>query len=121
MAGRPKIQLDPIQIQKLAAMHCTVEEIAAFFDVSRDTIDRNYAENIAKGKQMGKMKLRDMQLQAAQKGNVAMLIFLGKQYLGQSDKVDQEIKTTDTSPDPLKQHILDAIINHSRRVKSESE
>lgn len=92
-SGPKPIEIDAEQVRKLAAMHCTVQEIAAFFDCSRDTIERRYAAEINKGRQQGKMQLRDWQLQSARKGNVAMLIFLGKQYLGQSDKVEQQIDT----------------------------
>lgn len=60
------------------------------------------------------MQLRDWQLQAAKKGNVAMLIFLGKQYLGQSDKIetDDNLKVTvtnekDKTIERLTQMILD--------------
>src|SRR2546428_744152 len=40
-----------------------------------------------------KAQLRSMQWKAAQKGSAAMLIWLGKQYLGQSDKVEQKNET----------------------------
>lgn len=107
-AGRPRIEIDSEQVRKLAQMHCTTREIAAFFDVSVDTIDRNYAEQINKGRQQGKIRLRDQQLKCAEKGNVAMLIFLGKQYLGQSDKVEQDIKTE--SIDSEKSDIIDKLV-----------
>lgn len=86
MAGRPRIELDKDQIVKLAAMGCTNKEIAAFFDVSQDTIGDNYSDEIQKGKEQGKVKLRRLQWQAAEKGNVVMLIWLGKQLLDQSEK-----------------------------------
>ena len=35
-----------------------------------------------------KIELREKQWELAMMGNVQMLIWLGKQYLGQSDKVD---------------------------------
>lgn len=35
-----------------------------------------------------------MQWDAATKGNIVMMIFLGKQLLGQSDKLDQKIDAT---------------------------
>lgn len=93
--ARPKLEIDAEQVRKLAAMHCTTQEIAAFFDCSRDTIEGRFSAELNKGRQQGKMQLRDWQLQSARKGNVAMLIFLGKQYLGQSDKVEQRIDPVD--------------------------
>jgi hypothetical protein len=35
------------------------------------------------------MRLRVKQIQTAMKGNAALLIFLGKQYLNQADKLEQ--------------------------------
>lgn len=91
--ARPKIKIDEDQLLKLAAMHCTNVEIAAFFDVSKDTIERNYAAILAKGREQGKIKLRRLQWTSAEKGNVVMQIWLGKQYLGQTDK--NEIQSTE--------------------------
>ncbi len=83
--ARPKLDIDGEEVRKLAALHCTTAEIAAFYDCSRDTIEGRFSAELNKGRQQGKMQLRDWQLQCARKGNVAMLIFLGKQYLKQSD------------------------------------
>lgn len=112
--ARPKIDIDAEQVRKLAAMHCTIAEIAAFFDCSRDTIERNYAAEINKGRQQGKMQLRDWQLQSAKKGNVAMLIFLGKQYLGQSDKVEERIETRDSGSDSTIDKLVDLIVKEKK-------
>lgn len=89
--ARPRIQIDPIEVEKLAAMGCTTKEIASFFDCSVDTIDRRFADNLLKGKDKGKIKLRRLQWQAAEKGNVVMLIFLGKQILEQRDNFNDDI------------------------------
>jgi len=92
--GRPKIQIDEMEVEKLAAMHCSAREIAAFFSVSVDTIDRRFADTMAKGRQKGRAKLRRLQWEAAVKGNVVMQIWLGKNLLGQSDKQEQDITVT---------------------------
>ena len=92
--GRPKkYNLDTKQVEQLAGYGCTDTEIASFFDISRTTLERNYEQYITKGRESGKIRLRQMQWASAKKGNVAMLIWLGIQILGQSDK--QEITTTD--------------------------
>ena len=92
--GRPKkYKIDPDQVEKLAGLGCTNTEIASFFDVGEHVIRKGYAENIAKGKDNGKIRLRQYQWASAKAGNVAMLIWLGKQMLGQADK--QEITTTE--------------------------
>lgn len=109
--GRPKIQIkedDWKQVQKLAKMQCTAKEIAAFTEVSEDTWLRRckadygltFADYIKKHAEGGKASLRRAQWLAAidpegnPKSNV-MLIWLGKQILGQADKVDQESTNVD--------------------------
>ena len=92
--GRPKkYNLDTKQVEQLAGFGCTDTEIASFFDISRTTLERNYEQYITKGRESGKIRLRQYQWASAKKGNVAMLIWLGKQLLGQSDK--QEINHVD--------------------------
>ena len=92
--GRPKkYNLDTRQVEQLAEYGCTDTEMASFFDIPRTTLERNYEHYITKGRESGKIRLRQYQWAAAKKGNVAMLIWLGKQMLGQSDK--QEITTTE--------------------------
>jgi hypothetical protein len=81
----PSIIIDHEELEKLAGIHCTMIEMATFFDCSVDTLERNYAEPIKKGKEKGKISLRRLQYQAAQKGNITMMIWLGKQLLGQKD------------------------------------
>ena len=92
--GRPKkYNLDTKQVEQLAGYGCTDTEIASFFDISRTTLERNYEHYLTKGRESGKIRLRQLQWASAKKGNVAMLIWLGKQMLGQTDK--QEITTTE--------------------------
>ncbi len=83
--ARPIIPVDEVLLEKLAAMFCTMKEMAAVLNVSVDTLERRYAEVIAKGREKGRSKLRRLQWQSAERGNVAMLIFLGKQLLHQRD------------------------------------
>ena len=86
--ARPKAKVDPVQLEKLAMMGCTNEEIAGFFEVSKDTITRRFASILNKGRQNGKIRLRRIQMQIAERGNAVMAIWLGKQMLGQTDKVE---------------------------------
>ena len=101
--GRPKIKANWKRIQKEVNMHqvldfieiqATAEEIAGFFRVSPDTLDRRLKEEfgcgfaelrkrVGEGAQ-GKMSLRRSQFKMA-KTNSTMAIWLGKQYLGQTD------------------------------------
>jgi hypothetical protein len=94
--GRPKLNIDPELVEKLAGIGCPNKEIAAIVGCSVDTLDRHFAEVIAKGRENGKTRLRKKQIEVALAGNVTMLIFLGKNMLGQADK--QEISGPDGSP-----------------------
>lgn len=89
--ARPPLDIDPEQVAKLAALHCTTKEIADFFECSPDTIERRFAAELTKGRSTGKIKLRRLQWQIAEGKHAVMCIFLGKQYLGQKDKSEEEI------------------------------
>ena len=93
MARPKKYNIDKEQVEQLASFGCSNTEIASFFGCSKDLISKSYSTNIAKGKDKVKIILRKYQWTAAKNGNVAMLIWLGKQYLGQADK--QEVTTTE--------------------------
>ena len=97
--GRPNIQIDLKQVERLAELFCTDEELAHGLGISVDTLARRksspkFAELLAKGKAKGKTSLRRKQYHVALGGNVTMLIWLGKQHLGQVDR--QEV--TGTNP-----------------------
>ena len=104
MTGRPRIEIDFDEFNKLCRLQCTLSEIASWFDCSEDTIERRvkeeygitFAEHFALKRGKGKIALRRKQFQTAESGNVTMLIWLGKQYLGQSDK--QEVSGNSESP-----------------------
>lgn len=89
--GRPRLNLDKDKLFDLAKIHCTMIEIASIMGCSVDTLENNYSDIIKKGKEEGKSSLRRIQYKAAVKGSVTMMIWLGKQLLGQRDKTEQEI------------------------------
>lgn len=97
-AGRPKKEIDKKQFENLCALQCTEVEFCGWFDVCEDTLNSwckanyqdengkplNFSEVFALKRGQGKISLRRAQFQLAQK-NASMAIFLGKNYLGQSD------------------------------------
>lgn len=97
-AGRKKIEIDWHEFDKLCQLQCSLREIASWFECSEDTIERrvkevhsiDFADYFDQKRGKGKIALRRKQYEVALSGNVTMLIWLGKQYLGQSDK--QEVK-----------------------------
>ena len=97
--GRPRINIDLDILGNLASIGCTQEEIASVVGVSARTLQRNYADIIDRFKNKGKASLRKkMWDKAVKKDNTNMQIFLSKNYLGMSDKVQQ---TNVTEPLPL--------------------
>lgn len=88
MVGRGKLYLNEEQLHKLAALGCTMPEIAIVMDCSEDTLQRNYAGIIARGREEVKMSIRRAQIKKALEGNSNMLIWLGKHLLGQKDSID---------------------------------
>lgn len=90
--GRPMKKLNDVGadiVRKLAAVMCTEEEIASVLEVSVEVLhnklnDRTFSEYYKSGKEEGKASLRRTQFEIAKK-NATMAIWLGKQYLGQTD------------------------------------
>ena len=86
--GRPKKELDTKLIERLSSIFCTNEEIDSVVECHADTLADNFSEYLKKGRSRGKMSLRRMQWEKAQTGNTTMLIWLGKQMLGQKDRLE---------------------------------
>jgi AraC-like DNA-binding protein len=78
--------IDADQVRKLAALGCTHEEIADVVGCSHDTIARRFKDEVEIGRRQGNASLRRKQFDLAMSGNVTMLIWLGKQRLGQAEK-----------------------------------
>jgi hypothetical protein len=77
----------PEEVEKLAAIGCTDTEIAAFFSIKQDTLRRNFAEQIAKGREYQKTRLRRAMFKnACDNMNAAVQIFLAKNILLMSDQ-----------------------------------
>lgn len=104
--GRPKKILteDALKlIENLSRIMCTDEEIASILNCSRDVFytqenEELFRQATQKGKANGKQSLRRKQYEVAMKGNSSMLIWLGKQWLGQTDKVEQTTSFEDLTP-----------------------
>jgi DNA-binding CsgD family transcriptional regulator len=106
--------LTEAQIEQMAAVGCTDTEIAILADISETDLKRSFGPLLKKGRSNLRDRIRTAQVRKAlghfyekeDKDGVmqiyttppdnTMLIWLGKQYLGQSDKTE----TKDTS-DPI--------------------
>ena len=85
MARPKKYNIDTSKVEQLSSFGCTNIEIASFFGCSPDLLEKSYSEFLTKGREKGKIRLRQLQWKVAEQGNVSMLIWLGKQILHQSE------------------------------------
>lgn len=91
------------KISRLALNGCQNNTIATIMDIDGETLLRHFKELMTKKRCERKNNLRKMQNMAAKKGNPALLIFLGKNELGQADKQDIEHGVTDGLADLMKE------------------
>ena len=99
--GRPSKleEIDFEQVYIFGKFKATYETMADFYGVTERTIknymadeDGEFFHHYKKGLADCKLKLSEAQMQLALNGNATMLVWLGKQHLGQKDK--QEIDNT---------------------------
>lgn len=104
--GRPKKVIDYKQLETLCKIQCTGEECASVLKMDYDTLNNalkrdghgGFSDYYKKTSKSGKASLRRLQWKSAENGNTSMLIWLGKQYLGQ---VDRQETTTEVKPLPI--------------------
>ena len=88
--------MDVKLFESLCSIQCTKDEICAVLDIDEKTLTRlckkhyskSFSDVFKQKRKLGKSSLRRSQWKVAQDGNPTMLVWLGKQYLGQSDKND---------------------------------
>jgi hypothetical protein len=101
--ARPKAKIDLVELEKLCAMQCTDEEIAAFFGVSTKTVERRrkvqrFSDVMEQARAKGRVSVRRNLFRLANNGNVAAAIFLAKNLLGYRDVVASELSGPDGRP-----------------------
>lgn len=105
--GRPERPIDIQLVRGLASIGCTDDEICILVGCCRQTLhtrkqaDPELLDALEIGRAEMKISLRRKQLTVALAGNVGMLIWLGKQLLGQSDRFEDV-----TPPKPPGQEVL---------------
>lgn len=95
--GRPKIYLDPERGYIYGTFRATFETMADQIGCSTDTITRDFRKNgdfcqaYKKGMSEMKMRLSEAQVKCAiEDRNPTLLIWLGKVYLAQSEKTEEQ-------------------------------
>lgn len=132
--ARPRKEIDKDEFEKLCALQCTKAEIAGFFGVSEDTVERwckrtykeSFAVVFANKRSNGKISLRRSQFRLAEKDS-RMAIWLGKQYLEQCEPIEvkrlelelQKLESKLSEHDPeaeLDDSMLEALNNAALEV-----
>lgn len=85
IVGRNNIPVPMDEVEMMAKIGCTDREIAEHFGIKEDTLRRNFADFLIKGRSELKQRLRQAQLRVAFEGNPTLLIFLGKVILQQNE------------------------------------
>lgn len=96
--GRPKIEIDKRMFEELCKLQCTRDEICSVLNVTDKTLTRwcqetynsSFSVVFRQKRENGKASLRRMQWKLAEK-SPAMAIFLGKQFLDQSEHQNVEV------------------------------
>ena len=95
--GRPPKDIDWLAVERMCKIQCTEAEIAAIIEVHIDTLYEKckaqhgviFPEFFKKHSEDGKMSLRRAQYKkAVVDGHPTMLVWMGKQILGQRDHME---------------------------------
>ncbi len=91
--GPKPVAITPEEIVALASMFTTIEEMAGYFGLSTRQLYRRFANDfelmsaLRTGRSKGKVLLRQAQFKSAVGGDARLLVWMGKQFLDQSEKV----------------------------------
>jgi hypothetical protein len=127
--GAPRKPIDLDLVRRLAGIGCTIEELAVACAVAVETMyhrmELEPALGVAyqEGSALGKTTLRRLQWQKAQTGDSTMLIWLGKQMLGQRDKadVDATVSGNPNAPIVVKYEWSNAVTIESDTIRNSDE
>ena len=103
MAGRPAAIIDWKAVDRLLQAGCAGTQIAARLGIHADTLyaacqkehNSDFSAYSQQKREHGETLLHEQQFALAMKGNLGMLVWLGKQRLNQKDKHDH---TSDDKP-----------------------
>lgn len=102
--GRPAVHVDEVQLYELATTHASYEHMARILGIGAQTLwaSEKYREIVNKARAVKKQELLAAQFSAAITGrNPTMMIWLGKQYLGQKDVQRSEISGPNGKPQQI--------------------
>lgn len=99
-------KIDKADLEKLMRLYPSEQEAADWFDVTIKTLQRfiekhfdcNFVQLRDKSFTRTKIAIKRAQIEKALKGDNTMLVWTGKQYLGQRDKTSAEVSGPDGRP-----------------------
>jgi hypothetical protein len=115
--GRPEKPIDWKKVDELLIAGCSGAEIASHFNLTPETLYERTAKEYNKGfstysqelRQKGDSLLRHKQFQKAMTGDNTMLIWLGKNRMGQKEHHENNVVPNDKS--------LELLINEIKSLK----
>ena len=104
--AKESAKIDAAELEKLMKLQPSEQEAADWFDVTIKTLQRfinkhykcSFVQLRDKSFTKTRIAIKRAQIDKALKGDNVMLIWCGKQYLGQRDKTSQEISGPDGKP-----------------------
>ena len=108
--ARPKVNIDWKKVDKFLEADCEGTEIAAYLGINPNTLyfrckedhKVSFSEYLQEKKARGNSLLKVKQFDTAMSGDKTMMIWLGKQRLGQKEKQDIEHTIKDELPFNIK-------------------
>ena len=99
LGGRPTKPIDYQKLEALCKIQCTGDECASVLGCSYEHLNNTliadgeggFLDYFKRHSEGGKASLRRLQWKNAEAGNVTMQIWLGKQYLQQTDKQEEQL------------------------------
>lgn len=93
-------------VEKMFGMNCSMEEVAADLDVSTKVLlNSANRDKVLRARERGHERflteIRQQQRAILKRGDSRMAIWLGKQYLGQTDKVEASVQVEQKTADDL--------------------
>lgn len=124
-SGKPRVDFDLDDLEEMAREWLPHEFMATLLGVSRSTLQERIADTpavalaIERGRARRAQSLMRRQWEGADAGNVTMQIWLGKNYLGQTDKIvhagDPDAPVPGDLGDALTMKLIE-FIQHRQRV-----
>jgi hypothetical protein len=122
--ARPEALVNLEELEKVCALQCGDEEIAAFFGVSTRTIRRRrkvraFGEAMERGRAKGRLSVRRQLFKLANNGNLGATIFLAKNLLGYKDVMATE--HSGPAGGPMELSLADVLRERRRARQAEAD